>query len=387
MGKQLKTKIYSLAFGASGVGKVDGKVCFVSGALPDEEVIFEVEKDTSRYTEGRVVEILTSSPARVEPVCRYYNRCGGCFLQHLSYEKELFYKKEQLIQLIRRIAGEKENFECADIVASPDCYHYRASVTLHRIGRKYGYYERNGRTVIEIEECPIAEEAINTVMAALECTGKKEDVTLKSDFDGRVWSSDRPGQRFFVDRYRDVELYMSPKTFSQPNRYMAEKIVETLEEWIGPSWDDAAFFDAYCGVGFFSFLLKQDFCLQVGLDASRIAISCAKNTAKRLGQRNIRFYKGEAEKDFFGIFNRSKKHRNILFIDPPRAGAARSFLEEARNCRDLDRLYYLSCDPARLARDIKILTDGSEWTLRRVCPFDMFPRTKHIETLAEFVKE
>jgi len=92
MGKQLKTKIYSLAFGASGVGKVDGKVCFVSGALPEEEVIFEVKKDTSRYTEGRVVQILTSSPARVEPVCRYYNRCGGCFLQHLSYEKELFYK-------------------------------------------------------------------------------------------------------------------------------------------------------------------------------------------------------------------------------------------------------------------------------------------------------
>ncbi len=385
MTKHLRTNIYSLAFGASGVGKVDGKVCFVRGALPGEEVMFEVVKDTSRYIEGDVTEILVPSADRREPVCRYYNKCGGCQIQHLSYEKELFHKKEQLVQLIRRIASDKD-FECDDIVASRDCYHYRSSVTLHKGLERYGYYRRKAKDVIEIEECPIAGEGINRELAGLSPAGGKDEITLKEDHEGRVWRSDRPGERFFLDRYAGVDIYMSPKAFSQPNRYISEKIAATLESWIGPSWDDAAFFEAYCGVGFYSFLLGQDFRLRVGVDSSRTAIDCAKTTAKRLEWGNVKFYRGEVEKDFFEIFNRTKKRRNLLLVDPPRAGAARDFLEKVKECDDLERVYYLSCDPARLARDIKILTAGGGWVLGRVKPFDMFPRTKHIEALAEFVK-
>jgi len=305
MAKQLKVNIYSLAFGGRGVGKIDGKVCFVSGALPGEEVIFAVEKDTSRYIEGRVVKILVPSGDRVEPVCRYYGRCGGCFLQHLSYKKELFYKKEQLVQLIRRIAG-KEGFECGDVVASPDCYHYITSVTLHAAREKYGYYERNGRTVVPITECPIVVEAINAAMVSLGDTRGKQDITLKSDAEDRVWSSYRAGQRFFLDRYRDTDISMSPRAFSQPNRYIAEKIIGTLEDWIGPGWDDAVFFDAYCGVGFFGFLVKQDFKLRVGIDASRMAINCAVNTVKQMNVKISSFMWVKRKKTFLRYLKGSK---------------------------------------------------------------------------------
>ncbi len=386
MAKQLRANIFSLAFGGSGVGKVDGKVCFVDGALPGEEVLFEVLKDTARYIEGAVTEILKPSGDRTPPLCRYYAECGGCQLQHLSYEKELYYKKEQVVQLLNRISG-RDDFICQDVVPSRDCYHYRSSVTLHKKGNKYGYYARDGRTIIAIEECLVAEEAINRELIGLTAGSGKDDVTLKADHLGQVWISDRSGERFFADRYRDVEVFLSPKSFSQSNRYISEMVAETLERWIGPSHPDTAFFDAYCGAGFFSFLLGQDFGIRVGMDTNRIAIDCAKTTVKKHGLHNVKFYKGDVEKEFFDVFHRTKKQENILLIDPPRKGADRSFLEKVKAEEDVSGIYYISCDPARLARDVKILTDDSEWALKKVCPFDMFPRTKHIEVLAEFSRE
>jgi len=388
MKKQLQTDVYSLAFGGDGVGKIDGKVCFVNGAIPGEKVLFSVDKETPNYIKGHLDEILAASADRVPPACRYYGKCGGCQLQHISYEKELAHKKEQVTQLINRIAG-KKGFECGDIVASPQAYHYRSSVTLHRKGEKYGFFTAGSfdNEIIEVEECVIADEAINKYIRTITAGGGKSEVTLKSDHLGRVWSSAKSGERFFLDRYRDTEIYFSPKAFSQANRCISEKIAEKLEEWISQADDDTAFFDAYCGVGFFSFLLKQDFGIKVGMDVSRVSIDCAKTTAKMRNLGNVKFYRADAEKEFFPMFDRLKKEINVLLLDPPRKGMSGDFLGRIKTRDDINKIYYVSCDPARMARDIKILTGDSDWDLGRVQPFDMFPRTKHIETLVEFVRE
>ncbi|MFQ5952550.1 MAG: class I SAM-dependent RNA methyltransferase [Candidatus Omnitrophota bacterium] len=373
----METEIYSMAFGGDGVGKVDGKVCFVKGAIPPEKVLFDVTKETSSYIKGDLVRVLSSSPDRVEPACRYYNKCGGCQLQHVSYEKELFYKREQVIELIKRIAG-KEEFECAQIVASPDCYHYRSSVTLHKKGEKYGYFAGSSSprgTIIEIEECPITNEAINKELSGLMVEGGREELTLKSDYKGSVWSSEKPGERFFLDRYGDVEMYFSPRTFSQANRYISEKMAEKLGEWIGEVPSGAAFFDVYCGVGFFSFLLKQDFEVRAGMDSS-----------KKKNLQNMKFYRGDVEKEFLPMFERLKKGLNVLLLDPPRKGTGRDFLDKIKIRDDINKMYYISCDPARLARDVKVIEEGSKWSLGKVAVFDMFPRTKHIEAMVEFIK-
>jgi tRNA/tmRNA/rRNA uracil-C5-methylase (TrmA/RlmC/RlmD family) len=385
MKKRLQTDIYSLAFGGSGVGKVDGKVCFVEGALPGEKVIFDAEKDTSRYIQGRAVEILTPSGDRVEPVCRYYGKCGGCQLQHISYEKELFYKREQITELVRRIAGKKD-FTSPEMIPSPEPYNYRTSLTLHVTDDGYGFYSIDGNTRLRIEECPIASEPINAELGGLSPEIGKDRITLKSDCRGKVWASHRQGERFFPDRFRDTEIMLSPKTFSQCNRYIAEKIAETLEEWIGPADPSTTFFDAYCGVGFFGFMLRQDFGMRVGIDMDRIAIDCAKTTVKRTSLDNVKFYRADAEKDFFEIFDRLRSNRNIILLDPPRRGASGGFLNRLKKNGYVSGIYYISCDPARLARDIKIITEDSPWELGRVTPFDMFPRTKHIEALVEFVR-
>lgn len=385
-GRTLRTRMHSLAFGGDGVGKLDGKVCFVKGALPGEEIVFDVIKETDSYIKGKVKEIIEASPDRVEPVCKYYGKCGGCQLQHISYEKELFYKREQIAELVKRIAG-KRDVACLDIVPSPEPYHYRSGVTLHRKQEGWGYFTEDGINVMLIDECPIAEKAINDAIPGLTAPEAKDSVTIKADAEGKVWISDVPGARFFTDSYDGTKLFASPKAFAQANRHIALAIARELEAWIGPVESDSAFFDVYCGIGFYTFLVRQEFGIRVGMDESRIAIDCAKSTERESGRTDLKFYLGNSETEFTGLFKRLKKKTNILFLDPPRKGAEKFFLEELKGRADIDRIYYLSCDPARLARDIKIMTDSSAWELGRLRPFDMFPRTKHIETLAEFIRK
>ncbi|MFH1878295.1 MAG: TRAM domain-containing protein [Candidatus Omnitrophota bacterium] len=384
--KQLTAEIYSLAFGGDGIGKLDGKICFVSGALPGEKVVFEVKKETHNYTQGKTLEILEPSGDRVEPVCPHYAVCGGCQLQHISYEKELFYKKEQILDIMRRI-GKVGDIECGDITGSDKFYNYRTSITLHKGGDGYGFYALDNRTVVRIDNCPLAEESINRELPLIHESGTKPDVTVKSDRAGKVWVSDRFGDRFFPDIYRGVELFMSPKAFSQANRFIAEELVATLDEWIGDAARDTVLFDLYCGAGFFTFLLSGGFSRRIGIDSSRVAIDCAKTTLrKQASPGSPQFYMKEAEKEFPELFARKKGGNNILLLDPPRAGMEKKFLENISESADISGIYYISCDPARLARDINVIMSGGRWKIGRVKPFDMFPRTKHIETIAELVK-
>jgi len=384
--KTYTAKIYSLAFGGEGIGKVNEKIAFVRDAVPGDEVEFRVTKETSSFMKGELTRVIAPSGDRVDPVCAYYGRCGGCQLQHISYAKELYYKNEQVSELIKRIAGVRD-FELQDIEPSADCYHYRTSITLNRKGDFYGYFTRDERDILKIKNCPIAVPEICDELASVAGEVKNERVTIKCDHAGRVWVSGRSGDRFYSDRYRGKDIFFSPRGFSQCNRHIAETVSKTLEEWTGKVSQDTAFFDAYCGVGFFSFLLEQDFCARIGMDSERVAIDCAKTTAKSLGTKNAKFFVGDVENEFIGLYKTNRKQDNIVLVDPPRKGVGKDFIEEIKSLENARNIYYISCDPAKLARDIKQITCDSEWRLGRVKPFDMFPRTKHIETLAEFVRK
>ena len=352
-----------------------------------EDVLFTVTKETPTYIRGELVKVISASPARIKPECAYYGRCGGCQFQHMPYEMELECKRKEAVELIRRIAGLKD-FQCEKIVPSPDPYHYRSSITLHKgQNKKFGYFAANSHNIVEIGNCPIAEKAINAELEEVAAVASKDELTIKTDHAGGVWISDRPGERFFRDKYGDTEIFLSPKAFSQCNRFIAAKISETLGEWIGEADSDTAFFDVYSGAGLFSFSLKNNFGIKIGMDIDRVAIDCAKTTAKTFGHKNVKFYRADAEKEFFDIFEPNKKKKNIVLLDPPRAGVEKVFLENLAASGDITGLYCISCDPARLARDIKIILASGRWKLARTLFFDMFPRTSHIETLAEFVKQ
>jgi 23S rRNA (uracil1939-C5)-methyltransferase len=267
-------------------------------------------------------------------------------------------------------------------------YGYRSTIDVHRAPEGYyGFYKKKSNEILPVASCPVAEDALNRGISMVNSSCRSGEVAIKADNNGGIWISDHAGDRFFKDRFRGKELFFSPRAFSQANRYIAEKISVTLDEWIGSDTEDTVFFDLYCGVGFFSFLTERVFNVCVGIDESRIAIDCAKTTLKTTRAGACKFYRGVVEKDFFDLFDRNCLKRNIIFLDPPRKGASRKFLERLSGNDSIDRIYYLSCDPPRLARDTGIITSGTDFILNRIRLFDMFPRTTHIETLAEFTRK
>ncbi len=385
MQKEYEIDIYGLAYGGDGVGKLNDKVCFVEAALPGEKVLFKKLIEKKSFIKGVATKALTTSNDRTEPICKYYGECGGCQYQHINYEKEVSFKAEQVKEIFRRIGG-FEQFEFRGITPSLVEYGYRSSVTLHRSENGYGYFAKRDKTIIPILKCPLAADSINVLIKSTPCISKKKDVTIKSDTSGNTWISGQQGHRFFKDSFLGTELTFSPLAFSQSNKYIASAIVELLREWIKEEKGDTLF-DLYCGVGFFSILLRNLFKDIIAIDDNSVAIDCAKTTKKDISADNIKFYCGDTDTIFPLCYERSHSAINTILLDPPRTGISKKLANILIDIKEVNRLYYISCDPATLARDAKLLTQSGAWKLDRVSSFDMFPRTKHIESIALFKRK
>jgi tRNA/tmRNA/rRNA uracil-C5-methylase (TrmA/RlmC/RlmD family) len=240
---------------------------------------------------------------------------------------------------------------------------------------------------MEIASCSIAEEAINGALPAAAKADDKDRLTIKADHAGRLWSSNKMGERFFPDTYAGKEMMFSPLAFSQANRHISVEMARVLGEWIGPERADTVFFDIFSGIGFFSFLLAPGFAKTIGADNDRVAISAAKTTAKEKGYEGMKFYILDAENEMERLYNSEKGKKNIALIDPPRKGLPAEFVEWLSFAEGLDEIYYISCDPARMARDIKAMTGGTNWRIGKSAMFDMFPRTKHIEAMVKLARQ
>ena len=383
MADKKEIDIYGLAYGGYGVGKIDGKVCFVEGALPGEKVAVVLKENKKNFMSGVVADILVPSSDRVKPICSYYGECGGCQYQHLSYEKELASKSQQVMELMQRIGGIKD-FECNDIIASNSCYGYRASITLHRSENAYGYFSRDNKTIIGIDSCPLAVQEINRKIPTLFNISKKKNITIKSSVSGNVYISNQPGGRFYTDRLLNVDITFSPLAFSQANPHIASSMATWLHESIKQESGGNRFFDLFCGVGFFGILLRGLFDTVVGVDNSSIAIDCAVRTKRSLNAENIKFYCADVDKYFPVYYEKMGEGSSVILADPPRSGLKKALAEYLADIKNAHSLYYVSCDPSTLARDARIITKNSNWKLARLACFDMFARTKHIESIAVF---
>ena len=384
MQKEYEIDIYGLAYGGDGVGKLNDKVCFVEAALPGEKVLFKKLIEKKSFIKGIATKVVTRSSDRIEPICQYYGKCGGCQYQHIKYEKEISSKAEQVKELFKRIGGFEE-LRSYGITPSLSEYGYRSSITLHRSENGYGYFAKRNNSIIPIAGCPLAVDSINALIKSTPSLSKKKDVTIKSDTLGNTWISGQQGHRFFKDIVLGTELTFSPMAFSQSNKHIASVLVESLREWIKKE-DSDTLFDLYCGVGFFSLLLRDMFKAIIAIDDNSVAIDCAKATKRNISAGNIKFYCGDTDTTFPLCYERSHSEANTILIDPPRAGISKHLVNSLASTNEAKSLYYISCDPATLARDAKLLTQSGVWKLDRVNSFDMFPRTKHIESLALFKK-
>lgn len=385
----IELDITDLAYGGDGVGRTDGRACFVPFALPGERVRSHLTQEAKRYARADVVEVFTPSPERIKPICPHFRACGGCRYQHLDYAAQVRWKQKQVAEILARIGGFRTP-PLEPMIPSPHPYGYRNKITLHGPGQP-AFLALNDRRSIPITRCPLATEPINTILRTqLQRTlAEGENLIIRSnqagearwftECDGRRTASDgKPGT--LTEKVLDQSYDYPLNSFFQVNLEVLNQILTTAAirfEIFGCS----TLVDAYCGVGVFVLALTRRNQRGIGIEVDGEAVAAARANAARQAARHVTFLQGRAEACLERALRDSPAVHTCLVLDPPRAGCSAPVLRAVIRHRPC-HLLYLSCVPPILARDLKQLTQ-SGYRLVRVQPFDMFPQTAHIECLAE----
>lgn len=345
-----------------------------------------------------------SISSRTEPLCPVFGVCGGCSHQDISYEHELALKEENLKKLFAEKLG--LNPEVFDpIVASPQAYHYRNRLDLtlrrRRDGIMLGFQVAAARTIIEIEKCPIAREEISKfipqlkqeAIAKLPADYRNANLVVRTGEDGRVlWggigkrSLSLEEKDYFWTTIRGRKIFYSLDTFFQANLFILPALMDVIEKYAG--FDaQTCFLDLYSGTGLFGLAFadkaKKIFMIEENgpsTDAAAYALQF-----HNLSHAVIRT--GKVETELPAVLSElDNEKRVIAIVDPPRHGLSLCALEAIAAEKRLEKLFYLSCLPESLARDL-VLFQEKGWKVERVIPFDFFPRTHHLETLVLLTPE
>ncbi len=379
--RNIEIKIEKPAFGGDGIGHVEGKACFVEGALPGETVIAKVLQDKKNFIKAKTVKVLESSPFRVEPPCPYYGVCGGCQYQHVSYAEELRIKESQVREMAVRLGLPGDLVK--SIAHSSKDYRYRNSVTLHRSTQKgpqadsLGFIGCDNHSVIPIKDCLLVDERLSPLFQAKFNLKKGLDrVGFKLSYQGELVSDAE--DRFIRVKIGQAEFLVNSKGFFQNNLAVTALLTEKVKEWVGAMNPDV-FYDLFSGVGTFSLLSAGNVKKIVCVEESKASIDGLRMNFSEQGKTKAEIIQGRTEKVFPKIFVQGQG-RVMVCLDPPRQGTERELAEFLRACENIDSLVYVSCDLATLSRDLQIILNSGHYEIKEIAPFDMFPRTKHIET-------
>jgi len=371
VGQVIEIDIEDVAFGGEGVGRYNDFVIFVPFVITGERVQVEITEIKKNFARAKLIKVINPSPYRVKPECRYFGECGGCQYQHISYDYQVILKKKQIKDLIQRIGGFKD-LVVNDVIPCPKPYGYRNRIMVRSQWSKplqrlaIGFLRYDNRLVVDIEECKIAEPEVSE--------GIK---------DVRANPPPRGGLKVVLRKFpKDWEV---PKdSFFQNNFYALPHLVETVKRCVNKS---AAKYlvDAYCGIGFFGIELASNVEKVVGVDVDIRAIKAAKKNAEMRGITNCEFIAGQVEDIIKEIFKTFDPSQTVLIMDPPRTGVKPEGLEFIKSQLP-KQIIYVSCHPATLARDLKILCSDSKYQLVDITPIDMFPQTQHVECVADLRK-
>lgn len=389
---ELELKIESLTNLGKGVGRIDDWVVFVPYVLPGERVKARIYRNAANYSEADLVEVLEASPDRVEPKCRLFGECGGCQYQNFSYEGQLKWKRDQVTELLTRMAGIEHPVE--PVHPSPEVYGYRSKITPHfqkpRNGEMgpIGFLLQGRRQqLIDVTECPIASDTINRDLPAVrkDVTARastfKKGVTLllRDSLDGYVCTDPTEMCEQMVG---DLRFSFHAGEFFQNNPHILPAFADHVtKEAIGDG-QVTHLVDAYCGSGLFCLSAAREVEQAVGIEISESSIDWAKRNAKQNEIDNCEFIQGDATNIFAEVTFPSSK--TAVVIDPPRKGSSPEFLQQLIDFGP-KRVVYVSCNPSTQIRDLEILKDHYE--IKTIQPFDLFPQTKHLECVVTLEKK
>jgi 23S rRNA (uracil1939-C5)-methyltransferase len=378
-----KVQIEKIAAGGAGLARIEGKTVFVEGCLPGELILCRAEKEHRSWLQAELLDIIEASEDRVQPACGLYGRCGGCNFQHLSYKAQIAAKTTILTDAFIRIGSIDPP---QPKVFPSQQWEYRNRMQFHAMRGKepaWGLKARKGSDLVQVSDCPIADPGIRGILQGY----KKMMHKLLPPGNDRftVYARDglflcEGGTRRGKTTILGQELTLDTSVFFQSNGTMLEKLVTRLKELTASVDHSQPMADLYCGVGTFATFLGTSFPHIDLVEENKTALALARENLAT--HDSAAFYALRSEGwAKTGIF-----HRNYGFIvvDPPRQGfdaalAAKLAIDGP------PLLAYVSCDPATLARDSKILVKGG-YKLAELGFFDFYPQTSHIESLALFNK-
>ncbi len=365
---QISLKIQDLAFGGEGVGRIDDFVVFVPFVVVGETVLAEVTEVKKKFARARLVRVVEASPERVEPACRYFTRCGGCQYQHLAYPAQLRMKQKQIADLFERV-GKVRPEVVASVLPCPAPYGYRNRIMIRSQWNgpakklEIGFIRGDNNFVEDIEECQIAEPALNEQIKEVRANPPPHGglkVVLRVQPEG--WEVPRD-------------------SFFQNNFFLLPKLADTVREFLQAS-GARHLIDLYCGVGFFGIEAAGTVTSFTGVEYDQLAIAAARLNAAARNLTNGQFIAAKAETALPELLRVHPAEETAVLLDPPRKGCWPELLQLLRQARPA-QVIYVSCHPATMARDLNILCGDGVFELARVQPLDMFPQTQHVECVAD----
>ncbi|RLQ93859.1 23S rRNA (uracil(1939)-C(5))-methyltransferase RlmD [Falsibacillus albus] len=433
-----------LTHDGNGVAKVEGYPIFVPNSLPGEKGKIKIVKTGKGYGFGRLMELYEESRHRQEPPCPIYKECGGCQIQHYSYEGQLAAKTKHVRDVMTRI-GKLENVKIHETLGMTDPWHYRNKAQVP-VGERNGeliagFYQKRSHEIIDMDACIIQDQKNDEVIQVVKDILKKYSVraydehkhsgairhimtrighktgevmvvlvtrtkelphqnkiieeiagsikgiksivhNVNSKRTNVIFGKDTKvlwGEEVIYDYIGDVKFAISARSFYQVNPAQTKVLYEQALEYAGLSGEETVI-DAYCGIGTISLFLAQKAKKVFGVEIVPEAIEDAKRNAELNEIANAEFEAGEAEVVIPRWYKEGNK-ADVLVVDPPRKGCDEALLQTIIDMKP-KKVVYVSCNPATLARDLRVLEDGGYKTAE-IQPVDMFPQTMHVEAVAK----
>ncbi len=428
---QFLTEIKGYGHAGEGVGDYLGKPVFIPLTARGEVVRFSISEEKKNYAKGCLVEVVRTRPWRTGALCPDFRQCGGCQLQHLTYDEQLYFKRQTVIDALQRI-GRLEIIPVQDVLPMDNPWHYRHTVRLHAQhgpqGTVLGNYRSKSHSICPLTACSLLPIEFPAILADLsrlldtysdeyplkEAVVRKgratEDILLLLKTEGlnqtrsrAIWSELRTlhpnlvgivvqregaaaghrdataiGQNFYSEIVSGIRFQIPATAFFQNNPKQTEVLLQQVKALCEPAPSEHLL-DLYCGTGLFTHYLARDYKLVTGIEENNTAAAAARKNAEINNNSNTAFRSIRVEKILVRIA-KSGPAPDTIILDPPRQGCLPGAIA-GMAALSPKRIVYVSCNPATLARDLALLVKQN-YHLQVVQPIDMFPHTYHLECVA-----